>query len=55
MMSFVDRFRVEPGQRVDLDEFDADFKPKGIDRDEAEDRFRDMRDELRDLQHVMYA
>ena len=54
-MSFVDRFRVEPGQRVDLDEVDADFKPKSIDRDEAEDRFEELTDELRDLQHLMYA
>ena len=54
-MSFVDKFRVEPGQRINLDEIDADFKPKGMDRDEAEDRFRDLTDELRDLQHVMYA
>jgi PPK2 family polyphosphate:nucleotide phosphotransferase len=54
-MSYADMFRVEPGQKIDLDAFDADFKPEGINRDEAEDRFKDLTDELRDLQHVMYA
>jgi PPK2 family polyphosphate:nucleotide phosphotransferase len=54
-MDFIDKFRVEPGQRIDLEKYDADFKPKAMDRDEAEDRFRDLTEELRDLQHVMYA
>jgi PPK2 family polyphosphate:nucleotide phosphotransferase len=54
-MSYATRFRVQPGQKIDLDGFDADFKPKGMDRDEAEARFHELTEELADLQHLMYA
>jgi PPK2 family polyphosphate:nucleotide phosphotransferase len=54
-MSFTRKFRVEPGVSINLDKIDADFKPKGLDRDEAEERFRELTVELRDLQHLMYA
>lgn len=54
-MSFTSKFRVEPGASINLDRIDADFKPKGLDRDEAEERFRELTVELRDLQHLMYA
>ena len=54
-MSYAKRFRVEPGTSVTLGTIDADFKPEGLDRDRAEERFRHLTDELRDLQHLMYA
>ncbi len=54
-MSYVKKFLVEPGARIQLDRIDADFKPKGLDRDEAEERIRELTVELRDLQHLMYA
>jgi len=54
-MSFTRKMRVEPGASIRLDEIDADFKPKGLDREEAEERFRELTVELRDLQHLMYA
>ena len=54
-MSYVKKFQVEPGARIQLDKIDADFKPKGLDRDEAEERIRELTVELRDLQHLMYA
>jgi PPK2 family polyphosphate:nucleotide phosphotransferase len=54
-MNYIEEFRVEPGASISLDEIDADFKPKGLDRDEAEEKFRELTAELRDLQHLMYA
>jgi PPK2 family polyphosphate:nucleotide phosphotransferase len=54
-MSYAKKFRVQPGEKIDLDAIDADFKPKGMDREDAEEEFRDLTDELRDLQHLMYA
>ena len=54
-MSYVKKFQVEPGARIQLDKIDADFKPKGLDRDEAEERIRELTVELRDHQHHMYA
>ncbi len=54
-MSFTKKFRVEPGTSIDLDAIDADFKPKSLSRDDAEEKFRGLTSELRDLQHLMYA
>ena len=54
-MEFSKRFRVKPGSKVDLDTFDAQWKPDGLDRDAAENRFAALTQRLRDLQHVMYA
>ena len=54
-MSFANMCRVKPGEKVTLDVIDADFKPKGLDREHAEKRFRELTDELMDLQHLMYA
>jgi PPK2 family polyphosphate:nucleotide phosphotransferase len=54
-MSYAKKFRVEPGISINLEEIDADFSPKDLDRDEGEKRFRDLTVELRDLQHLMYA
>jgi PPK2 family polyphosphate:nucleotide phosphotransferase len=54
-MSYSKELRVEPGARVDLDALDADFRPEGLSRDEAEEEFRELTEELRGLQHLMYA
>ena len=54
-MSYAKEFRVEPGASINLEKIDANFKPKGLDRDEAEEKFRELTDELRELQHLMYA
>jgi PPK2 family polyphosphate:nucleotide phosphotransferase len=54
-MSFTKQFRVEPGSRIDLDAIDADFKPGGLSREDAEKEFRRLTSQLRDLQHLMYA
>ncbi len=49
------RFRIAPDSKVHLDDFDPGWKPKGVDRADAEARFEDLVDRLRNLQHVMYA
>ena len=54
-MGFAKTFRVAPGSAVDLEKIDASFKPEGMDREQAEKRFRELTRELADLQHVMYA
>ena len=54
-MSYASRFRVEPGAKINLDKVPADFRPEDLDRDQAEERFRELTEELRDLQHLMYA
>lgn len=54
-MNYAKKLRVDPGTKIDLDSVDADVKPEGMDREEAEAKFRVLIDELRDLQHLMYA
>lgn len=54
-MDFSKRFRAKAGTRLDLDNVDARWKPQGLGREEAEARFAALVEELRDLQHVMYA
>jgi PPK2 family polyphosphate:nucleotide phosphotransferase len=54
-MGYAEKFRVPPRKKMDLDSFDVDFKPKGLSRKEAEEKFQELSDELRDLQHLMYA
>jgi PPK2 family polyphosphate:nucleotide phosphotransferase len=49
------KFRVAPGKTVRLEDFDPGWKPKGMDRADAESRVEVLVDRLRDLQHVMYA
>jgi PPK2 family polyphosphate:nucleotide phosphotransferase len=48
-------FRVKPGEKIDLDDIEANFKLEGLSRDEAEAKLADLTEELRDLQHLMYA
>ena len=54
-MSYANKFRIETGASINLDEINAGFKPRGLDRDQDEERFRELTVELRDLQHLMYA
>ena len=54
-MSFSEEFRVEPGRKIDLEKIDADWKPDGLSRDEAEEEFKRLTEKLRGLQHLMYA
>ncbi|MEQ8769440.1 MAG: polyphosphate kinase 2 family protein [Phycisphaerales bacterium] len=53
-MGIETEFRVEPGQRVTLDDADADRTP-GVDRDEAERSLARDVERIRDLQHRLYA
>jgi PPK2 family polyphosphate:nucleotide phosphotransferase len=54
-MDYAEEFLVHPGANVDLDTFEADFKPEGLSRKKAEKQLLDLTEELRDLQHLMYA
>jgi PPK2 family polyphosphate:nucleotide phosphotransferase len=54
-MKHWEEYRVEPGQNVDLEKFDASAKPAGLDRGQAERDFASLTERLRDLQHLMYA
>jgi PPK2 family polyphosphate:nucleotide phosphotransferase len=54
-MSFSEEFRVEPGRKIDLEKIDADWKPDGLSRGEAEEEFNGLTEKLRGLQHLMYA
>ncbi len=54
-MDYSDQYRVTPGQKIDLDTFDAGSKPKGLSREEGEEAFASLTARLRDLQHMMYA
>jgi len=54
-MDFAKTLRVKPGVKIDLDDFDPDWKPDSIDRDTAENLFADLTGRLSDLQNVMYA
>jgi PPK2 family polyphosphate:nucleotide phosphotransferase len=54
-MKHWEEYRVEPGTKIDLDEFDASAKPAGLDREHAEHEFASLTKRLRDLQHLMYA
>ena len=54
-MTFTGKFRVEPGNKINLEEIDARWKPDGMSRDDADEEFRHLTEKLRDLQHLMYA
>jgi PPK2 family polyphosphate:nucleotide phosphotransferase len=54
-MSLSTKFLVRPGETIDLDRLEAGWKPKGMDRDEAEEEFARLTSRLRELQHMMYA
>ncbi len=48
-------FRVKPGSTIDLDAFDAQWKPKGLDRKSAEKQFAALTTRLCELQNMLYA
>ncbi len=54
-MSYAKRFRVKPGQKIDLDGFEANWKPDGMKRVDGEDEFVNLTERLSELQHLMYA
>ncbi len=54
-MDYTKLFWVKPGNKINLDDIDADFKPEGLSRDEAEVELEDLTKRLRELQHLMYA
>lgn len=54
-MTYWQEYRVEPGQKIDLETIDASAKPAEVDRDHAEHEFASLTERLRDLQHLMYA
>ena len=54
-MDYTRLFGVKPGNKINLDDIDADFKPEGLSRDEAEVELEGLTKKLRDLQHLMYA
>jgi PPK2 family polyphosphate:nucleotide phosphotransferase len=54
-MDYSERFRVKPGNKINLDDIDADFKPADLDSEEAAHQLERSTDKIRDLQHLMYA
>jgi PPK2 family polyphosphate:nucleotide phosphotransferase len=54
-MTYWNKYRVQPGQPIDLESLDAADKPDDIDRTQAEREFASLTEKLRDLQHLMYA
>jgi PPK2 family polyphosphate:nucleotide phosphotransferase len=53
-MSLAEKYRVTPGARVDLSEWETD-DAAGVDRDIAESRLGDNTDALQKLQHRLFA
>ncbi len=54
-MNYANKFRVEVGSVVELENVDAGFKPNGLKRKEGEREFGRKIDRLRELQHQLYA
>jgi PPK2 family polyphosphate:nucleotide phosphotransferase len=54
-MNYREKFRVEPGSRVDLAKADAGFKDKHESHDHALPEIEAFSRKLRDLQYLMYA
>ena len=54
-MNYLERFRVEPGSKVDLRKVDAGFKDKHESHEHALAEIQSYELRLRDLQHLMYA
>lgn len=53
----LERYRVEPGVRFDISSIDAGEKTlwEHLSKDDHEDYFDELRDELQHLQKVLYA
>ena len=54
-MSYVERFRVEPGAKVKLKDFDPSFKGGHASRNSAADEIEHYGKKLRELQDLLYA
>jgi PPK2 family polyphosphate:nucleotide phosphotransferase len=54
-MNNLERFRVEPGSKVELDKIDAGFKDKHESHERAVPEINRYCDQLRDMQYLMYA
>ena len=54
-MDFTKKFLVRPGAEVNLDTVNAQWKPDGLDRAEAESQFANLTNTLRSQQHLLYA
>jgi PPK2 family polyphosphate:nucleotide phosphotransferase len=54
-MDYIERFRVEPGSKVDLDKVDASFKDDHESHEHALPEIETYAKKLRDLQYLMYA
>ena len=51
-----DRYRIEPGTKVDLSQWDPQDKSAfPIDKDEGRDEIRRLTDRLEELQELLYA
>lgn len=53
----LERYWVKPGDRLDLSKIDSNEKSlfTGADKSEFEEQFRDLQDQLRDMQKMLYA
>mgnify|MGYP000561992149 FL=1 len=54
-MNYINRFRVEPGSKVDLAKIDAGFKDKHESHEQALPEIEAYNQKLHDLQYLMYA
>jgi len=54
-MDYSERFRVKLGNKINLDDIDADFKQADLDSEEAAHQLERLTEKIRDLQHLMYA
>jgi PPK2 family polyphosphate:nucleotide phosphotransferase len=55
IMNYINRFRVEPGSKVDLGKVDAGFHDKHESHEHALPEIETYSQKLRDLQYLMYA
>jgi polyphosphate kinase 2 (PPK2 family) len=54
-MNYSELFRVKPGSRVNLDDMDPNFTAKHINQKSALRKLEKYTQQLRDLQHLLYA
>ena len=55
MVNYTEKFRVQRGEKIDLDSVDAGFHERGLDKKEAEAELETLTRKLAQLQHLMYA
>jgi len=54
-MNYCDRFRIKPGSKVDLDDFNPDFRDEAHDKDSAAEELEDLSRKMQELQFLLYA